>query len=114
MIRVEYLFNENVIKLLIIGSPTADDVGPAAAETAYAQSAANAPTGQDPVLPPPYQAPEPGKRDWQRYLIGCGCLVVLAVVACGVTLFLVDRYEPDLLYCGPLRFIFEALGYNCP
>jgi hypothetical protein len=65
-------------------------------------------------VPPPYVAPEPGKRDWQRYAIGCGCLVILGVIACGATTYLLDRYAWEFLYCGPLQFIFEAVGFNCP
>lgn len=67
-----------------------------------------------PGAPPLDKAPEPGKRDWQRYAIGCGCLVILAVIACGATVFLLDLYAPDFLYCGPTQFISEAFGYTCP
>jgi hypothetical protein len=103
-------------------SPESDEAPPQAVPTATVQDAPGAPPTQEPTyqastksssVPPPYEAPEPGKRDWQRYIIGCGCLVILAVIACSATLFLLDLYEPDFLYCGPLKFIFEALGYNC-
>ena len=104
-------------------SPEPDEAPPQGVPTAPDQDSPVASPAQVPTyqastapssLPPPYQAPEPGKSDWRRYAIGCGCLVILVTIACGATLFLLDRYDPDLLYCGPTQFISEALGYNCP
>jgi hypothetical protein len=47
-----------------------------------------------------------------RLLVGCGCLVLLLVFACAASLFLLDAYSPDTLYCGPLQSIFEILGFS--
>jgi len=54
---------------------------------------------------------EPGKeRSTNRIVLGCGCLLLLAVVACGASIFLLDNYAPDLLWCGFLRPVVEGLG----
>ena len=82
----------------------------------------------DPVPAPewqadPYQVPSPEslapameeERDRRRIYIGCGCLLFLAIVACGASVFLLDSLAPDTLYCGPLRPVFELFGFalNC-
>ncbi len=66
-----------------------------------------------PQAPTPYTPPESEGREWTRYLIGCGCLFILAIVACAATLALLDSLAPDTLYCGPLQSIFEIFGYSC-
>jgi len=63
-----------------------------------------------PQKPPPYSPPQADGREWGRYFIGCGCLVILAVVACAATIFLLDLFFPNALYCGPLESIFEVVG----
>jgi hypothetical protein len=50
---------------------------------------------------------EPGGL--QRYLISCGCLVLLFLFLLGASLFILDRFAPDLLYCGPLQGFWEAI-----
>jgi predicted component of type VI protein secretion system len=85
---------------------------------------------REPLTPPPLtpvyeSAPPPGPtqappdsegREWTRYLIGCGCLFILATVACAATLVLLDYLAPNALYCGPLESIFDGLGFtiSCP
>jgi pSer/pThr/pTyr-binding forkhead associated (FHA) protein len=54
------------------------------------------------------------KSSNKRYLIGCGCLLILAVVACGATLFLLDAYAPDALYNGPLEPLFDFIREILP
>ncbi len=66
-----------------------------------------------PQKPPPYQSPQSEGREWRRYLIGFGCLIILAIVACAVTLFLFAFIAPETLNCGPLDSIFESFGYTC-
>ena len=67
-----------------------------------------------PQAPTPYAPPESDGREWGRYFIGCGCLFILAIVACAATLALLDYLAPSTLYCGPLQPFFELLGYTCP
>lgn len=45
----------------------------------------------------------------QRYLISCGCLILLFLFLLGASLFILDRFAPDLLYCGPLQGFWEAI-----
>jgi hypothetical protein len=49
-------------------------------------------------------------RSTSRILLGCGCLLFLAVIACGASIFLLDSFAPDLLYCGFLQPVVEGLG----
>jgi predicted component of type VI protein secretion system len=42
-------------------------------------------------------------------LVGCGCLIFLLATVCAAALFLIDAQAPELLYCGPLRPLFEPL-----
>lgn len=64
-----------------------------------------------PQRQPPAPPPEPRtERSTNRVILGCGCLLLLAVIACGASLFLLDSYAPDLLYCGFLRPVVEGLG----
>lgn len=76
--------------------------------------------------PEPYQQPgqgfgpsaEPRKeRRTGRIVLGCGCLLVLAFIACGASLYLLDSFAPDLLYCGALEPVVRGLGIStlvCP
>jgi FHA domain len=61
---------------------------------------------------------EPRKeRSTTRIALGCGCLLLLALIACGVSLFLLDNYAPDLLWCGFLEPVVKGLGVTalvCP
>lgn len=45
----------------------------------------------------------------QRYLISCGCLILVFLFLLGASLFILDRFAPDLLYCGPLQGFWEAI-----
>lgn len=54
------------------------------------------------------------KRDTRRYILGCGCLVIVLVFACAATLFLLDSLAADFLYCGPARPLFELFQVSCP
>ncbi len=64
-----------------------------------------------------YQPPSSQARDLdddeegglQRYLISCGCLILLFLFLLGASLFILDRFAPDLLYCGPLQGFWEAI-----
>jgi hypothetical protein len=69
-------------------------------------------TGPQESLPPP----PPTTKNRNRFLIGCGCLVILLVVVCAASLFLLDALAPDFLYCDLGGPIFDALGVSldCP
>ncbi|MFZ0546525.1 MAG: FHA domain-containing protein [Candidatus Promineifilaceae bacterium] len=62
--------------------------------------------------------PEPGKeRNTTRIVLGCGCLLILLLIACAASLYLLDSFAPDLLYCGVLEPVVKALGVTaliCP
>jgi pSer/pThr/pTyr-binding forkhead associated (FHA) protein len=64
---------------------------------------------------PPPDIPR-SRQNTTRLLIGCGCLLLLLIVACGAAVFLLDAWAPDVLYCGPLQPIIELTGLNlaCP
>lgn len=66
---------------------------------------------QESLPPPPTTA-----QNRNRFLIGCGCLVILLVVVCAAGLFLLDALAPDFLYCDLGGPIFDALGVSldCP
>jgi len=50
----------------------------------------------------------------RRYLSIFGCLIVLLVIACVTSVFLLDALAPDALYCGPGQSIFELfMNLNC-
>jgi hypothetical protein len=58
-------------------------------------------------MPP---APAPRRTSSARILVGCGCLFLLATFLCIATILLLDSYNNGvLLYCGPLRPIWEAI-----
>ncbi len=86
---------------------------------AYAQPQ-RFPEPAPPATPPPDfagfdESETPSNRN--RILIGCGCLLVLACVLCIGTVFFLDSYQQgQLLYCGGLRPLWEAilgpLGFN--
>ena len=69
------------------------------------------------LAPPPgaqmaMQEPTPATAGGvnRRYLGIFGCLIVLLVMACAASIFLLDALAPDALYCGPGQTIFELLG----
>ncbi|MCI0398711.1 MAG: FHA domain-containing protein [Chloroflexi bacterium] len=72
-------------------------------------------SGPQGSVPPP---PQPAGRSPARIVVGCGCLLLLAVFACAASLYLLDLYAPQTLYCGPLRPLFETAGLSlaliCP
>jgi len=75
------------------------------------------PVGGTPTGTPQESVPPPAeeKRDNRRYLIGCGCLFLLAVVGCAATVFLLDALASDFLYCGPAQPILELFSNpSCP
>lgn len=46
----------------------------------------------------------------RRWGLGCGCGFLLLVFLCMSTIYFLDAYEKGrLLYCGPLRSIFEIM-----
>ncbi len=51
-----------------------------------------------------------------RYLIGCGCLVIFLIVFCAGSLFVLDALAPDILYCSLGGPVLEGLGFamSCP
>lgn len=83
--------------------PTA--IGPSA-PSAEATPAAPMPAAQPgaPAFPTPIPQVTPdepgGRRKW--VLAGAGCLVL--IIACVITLFLMDQFVPDILY-APLRWL---------
>ncbi len=87
--------------------PPVVDQRPAAAEVAYV-SAPSANYGQpDFVLPP--SAPSSQGRSTRGLWIGCGLFIALLLVCLGTFLLLDAFQEGRLLYCGPLRPVFEFL-----
>jgi hypothetical protein len=69
---------------------------------------------QEPIAEPPLE--EKPERDWRRAVLACGCIVMLLVIACAASMFILDAFFPDVLYCDILRAPLEAVGYalNCP
>lgn len=77
---------------------------------------------EEPYSSPDYNDPQPYEdevvyeelppqptRPRRRILIGCGCLL-LALFICTATLFFLDTYQQGrLLYCGPIRPLFELI-----
>lgn len=63
--------------------------------------------------PAPYVVPAPSEKNgggcW-RYLIGCGCLLLLILGGAVMTVWLLDALAPDFLYCGPLRGLWDSLN----
>jgi hypothetical protein len=57
-----------------------------------------------------------GSGGSRRYLATFGCLIILVVMACVASVFLLDALAADALYCGPGEGIFELLGFvlECP
>jgi predicted component of type VI protein secretion system len=82
---------------------------PAFGEPAFAQpiQPANQFQQNQGIAPPAEPAKE---RSASRMLLGCGCLLILAFIACGASLYLLDSFAPDLLYCGFLQPVVEGLG----
>lgn len=82
---------------------------PAAASAPAAKPApAVAPASQPaarPVTPPPAAR----RSGMQTFMLGCGFLVAL-IFACALTFAILDTYQQGrLLYCGPIRPVFEFL-----
>lgn len=63
---------------------------------------------------PPAQPPSPvaqptSTNSTRRIFLGCGCVLVVLFL-CTATLFFLDSYQGgQLLYCGPLRPLFNLL-----
>ncbi|MEM7119456.1 MAG: FHA domain-containing protein [Chloroflexota bacterium] len=78
------------------------------------ESTTSSPYIEDPTYPepPPYEEtiePETSANPRRRWLYGCGCLL-LALFLCTATLFFLDTYQQGrLLYCGPIRPLFELV-----
>jgi hypothetical protein len=72
------------------------------------------------AVPPPVAPAKPAANYPLRLLAGCGCLLFLLAFLCAATIFWVDAARPELLYCGPLRPLFESLlemaglAWRCP
>lgn len=87
-------------------------------------------SGEPPPPPPVYRTPptdtdlltatdeddeEPTRSNRGRTLLGCGCLVLIVLFICAVTVFILDSQFPNVLYCGPLRGFFDLFGtLTCP
>jgi hypothetical protein len=61
--------------------------------------------------PDEIRPPAPRSRT-RRNVLGCGCLVLLAIAACATSLFLLDAFAPDTLYCGPFEGLFRLVGFT--
>lgn len=74
------------------------------------------PTDTDLLTVPDEDDEEPAMRSNRgRTLLGCGCLVLIVLFICAVTVFILDSQFPNVLYCGPLRGLFDLLGtLTCP
>ena len=72
-------------------------------------------TPEVPMAMPREQAQDKSGFTNRRNLGILGCLVIVLVVACAASVFLLDALAPDALYCGPGQAIFELLGFamNC-
>lgn len=65
-----------------------------------------------PADPPVFDSPPPQESTaggCQRYIIGCGCSILVLLFLIAITLFVLDRAAPEFLYCGPIRSVWEAL-----
>ena len=69
-----------------------------------------APAPPAPMAMPEQPASAGGGYQDRRYLAIFGCLILLMVMACFASIFLLDALAPDALYCGPGQRIFEFLG----
>ncbi|MCL4871467.1 MAG: FHA domain-containing protein [Anaerolineae bacterium] len=75
-----------------------------------------------PYAPPPSDTdllalPELGDQpsSWRRPLFGCGCLFLIVIFICAITVFILDAQFPNVLYCGPLQSFFELfVTLTCP
>ncbi len=61
--------------------------------------------------------PDPAETSRRRLILGCGCGFLILVFLCAGLLFFLDSYDQgQLLYCGGLRPLFEAIlgpvGFN--
>lgn len=61
--------------------------------------------------------PEPAEDTQRRWIIGCGCIPFIFMGLCVASLLALDAYQQGrLLYCGPLRPLFQILlgpfGFN--
>ena len=85
---------------------------PAGFQSATPQAATDPYSGPQESLPPP---PTRGKNR-NRFFLGCGCLVILLVVACAASLFLLDALAPEFLYCDVGGPVFDLFGFSqsCP
>lgn len=81
-------------------------------EDAFQQVENGGYTGPQESLPPPPTF----TRNRNRFFISCGCLVILLVIACAASVFLLDALAPDFLYCDLGGPIFNILGVSmaCP
>ena len=74
----------------------------------YQPSPTYEPTYQEPPPRPLESAPKAASPR-RRLLLGCGCLLLLLLL-CTATLFFLDAYDQGrLLYCGPIRPLFELI-----
>lgn len=88
---------------------------------------------QAPSPPPPPPQREYGRREEEvavpppetstnrrRLILGCGCALIAIVCLCAATVLFLDAYDQGrLLYCGPVRPLFEtilgsAFAPTCP
>ena len=119
--------SETVIETPVeqVGAPTllqTSEIPPAAPDAPAPQPAQAPPAAPVVSAQPPQAAPRPAAqkpaapeeegRDYRRIGLGCGCLLFLAVVACGAALFLLDALAPEALYCGPLTPLYDLLGFQ--
>ncbi|MGH2537322.1 MAG: hypothetical protein ACRDHL_08020, partial [Candidatus Promineifilaceae bacterium] len=66
------------------------------------------------AYPPPL--PARPRRIGRSLALGCGCLLLLVAAGCAASVFALDAYAPDVLWCGPLEGLVERLGVSltCP
>ena len=126
-------FGESIRLQFLLSEPDEIDVPTPAIEVEYRVEPRLGPTKPLPGEPPPPPSvrpvPQPSDTDllatmpeeapaptnWRRLTLGCGCLVMIVLFICALTLFILDSQFPNVLYCGPLRGFFDLLlPLDCP
>jgi pSer/pThr/pTyr-binding forkhead associated (FHA) protein len=104
------------IRLAFFGiSPPRPATSQTADRTTAEMMAFEEPEAEAAVLDDPYATNDFGytpksESNRRRWILGCGCGLLLACFLCAATLFFLDSFEEGrLLYCGPLQPLFETI-----